>query len=210
MLKMKNLAMMITAMAMSTIFLTSLAYAQIPATTVNIYAWTDKTYYNPGEKGVLKIVVRNDRTDQDLIIKNITITYPWFGYTGDKWEGNDTIKVDPPPVITKNGGTYTKSVDFNIPTDGRVTTSIYGAPHIGIRVTVDESPYYYPTTGDYQVPIYIKSTPIYASFEDMDRIVTLFTIQVVLVIVCTIIIAATIFLSVRRPQVTWRAEEKAE
>ena len=209
MLKMKNLAMMITAIAMSTIFLTSLVYAEIPA-TVNIYAWTDKTYYNPGEKGVLKIVVRNDRTDQDLIIKNITITYPWFGYTGDKWEGNDTIKVDPPPVILKNGGTYTKSVDFNIPTDGRVTTSMYEVSHIDIRVAVDKSPYYYPTIGDYQVPIYIKSTPLYMSFEDADKIVTLFTIQVVLIIVCTVIIAATIFLSVRRPQVTWKAEEKVQ
>jgi hypothetical protein len=28
--------------------------------------------------------------------------------------------------------------------------------------------------------------------------------------VCTVIIAATIFLSVRRPQVTWKAEEKAQ
>jgi len=209
MLKMKNLAIMITAIAVSTIFLTSSAHAQVPA-TVNIYAWTDKTYYNPGEKGVLKIVIRNDRTDQDLIIKNITITYPWFGYTGDKWEGNDTIKVDPPPVILKNGGTYTKSVDFNIPTDGRVTTSMYEVSHIDIRVAVDKSPYYYPTIGDYQVPIYIKSTPLYMSFEDADKIVTLFTIQVVLIIVCTVIIAATIFLSVRRPQVTWKAEEKVQ
>jgi len=40
--------------------------------------------------------------------------------------------------------------------------------------------------------------------------VTLFTIQAVLLIVCTVIIAATIFLSARRPQVTWKAEEKGE
>jgi hypothetical protein len=42
----------------------------------------------------------------------------------------------------------------------------------------------------------------------MDQIITLFTIQVVLLIVCTIIIAATIFLSTRRPQIMWKTEEK--
>jgi len=44
----------------------------------------------------------------------------------------------------------------------------------------------------------------------MEQIITLFTIQVVLLIVCTIIIAATIFLSARRPRITWKAEEKVE
>jgi len=44
----------------------------------------------------------------------------------------------------------------------------------------------------------------------MDKLVTLFTVLVVLVIVCTIIIAATIFLSARKPQVTWKPEEKPE
>lgn len=206
-LKTKYLAIMITAIAISAIYLTSSAYAQ-PPPTVNIYAWTDKTSYNPGEKGILKIVIRNDRTDVDLILKNITITYPWFAYTGEKWEGNATLKPD--VALTKNGGLYTTNVEFNIPVDGRVTSGTYGISEISIRIAVDKSPYYYPTTGDYQAPIYIKSTPLYMSFEDIDRIVTLFTIQVVLVIVCTVIIAATIFLSVRRPQVTWRTEEKAQ
>jgi hypothetical protein len=51
--------------------------------------------------------------------------------------------------------------------------------------------------------IYITQTPRY-----MDQIITLFTIQVVLLIVCTIIVAATIFLSARRPQIMWKSEEK--
>jgi len=197
---------MMTIITISAMFLASLAYAQVP-TTVNIYTWTDKTNYSPGEKSVLKIVIRNDRTDQDLILQNITILYPWFAYTGEKWEGNDTIKIEPPPVITKNGGTYTKSVDFTIPADGRAISGIYTqSPQINIVVTVDKAPYQYSRSA----PIYIKSTPLYMSFEDMDKLVTLFTIQVVLVIVCTIIIAATIFLSARRPQMMWRKEEKAE
>jgi len=203
---MKYLAIMITTMTISAMFLTSLASAQV-SPTVNVYAWTDKTYYDPGEKGVLKIVIRNDRTDEDLILQNITITYPWFAYTGEKWEGNDTITATPPPVITKKGGIYTKSVEFTIPTDGRATSG-----DIKIVVAVDKPPYYYPTghPGYYPVPLYVKSTPFYMSFEDMDKILTLFTVQVVLIIVCTIIIAATIFLSARRPRVMWRREERAE
>ena len=201
-LKRKYLAIVITTMAISAIFLTSLAYAQVP-TTVNIYAWTDKTYYNLGEKGILYIVIRNDRKDEDLILKNITITYPWFAYTGEKWEGNDTIKPD--VAFMKNGGIYTKSVDFDVPRDGRAVGGMYGTT-LQIIVAVDKAPYQYL----HSMPIYIKSTPIYMSFEDMDKIVTLFTVQAVLIIVCTIIIAATIFLSARRPQVMWREAEKAE
>ena len=53
--------------------------------------------------------------------------------------------------------------------------------------------------------IQVVKTPVY-----MDQIVTIFTIQVVLLIICTIIIAATIFLSARRPQITWRREEVKE
>jgi hypothetical protein len=201
---------MVTTIAILAICLTSSAYADEPSPAVNIYAWTDKTSYNPGEKGVLKIVIRNNRTDVDLILKNITITYPWFAYTGEKWEGNATLKPD--VALTKNGGVYTTNVEFDIPMDGRVTSGTYGISEISIRIAVDKSPYYYPTspTGYQEVPIYIKSTPAYMSLEDAEKIITLFTIQVVLIIVCTIIIAATIFLSVRRPQVTWRTEEKAE
>jgi len=206
-LKIKHLAMVIIIIAISSAFLISIAHAQpqIPA-TVNIYAWTDKTHYDPGQKGILYIVIRNDRTE-DLILQNITITYPWFGYTGEKWIGNDTIKTDPPPVITKNGGVYTKNVEFEIPKDGRaIISDIYESASITIDVFVDKYPYKYTD----KPPIYVKSTPSFASFEDMDKLVTLFTVLVVLIIVCTIIIAATIFLSARRPQLLWGKEEKAE
>ena len=208
--KYKYLAMITTMIAVLAMLLTSLAYAQVP-NTVNIYAWTDKTYYNPGEKGTLTIIIRNDRTDVDLILKNITVTYPWFAYTGEKWEGNATI-LDIDFTLTKNGGKiYTTTVDINIPSDGRASFSgmyggMYGSPTIQIEVAVDKSPYVYSKS----VPFYVKSTPFFMSLEGMDEIVTLFTVQVVLLIICTIIIAATIFLSARRPQITWRREEVKE
>jgi hypothetical protein len=189
--------------ALLAIFSPTLTFAQPPA-TVNVYAWTDKTSYNPGEKGTLKIVIRNDRTDEDLILYNITITYPWFAYTGEKWEGNDTIAVN--EAISKNGGTKTYTKEFTVPSDGRAITPYYTPAQISIVIYVDKAPYYYTKNP----PIYIKSTPLYMSLEDGDKLITLFTVQVVLLIVCTVIIAATIFLSARRPQVTWKAEEKGE
>jgi len=206
MLKMKYLAFMITAMAVSALLLSSSAHAQVPAATVNIYAWTDKPYYNPGDKGVLKIVIRNDRTDTDLILQNITIEYPWFGYMGDRWEGNTTITPSS-IVLSKNGGTYSTTTEFTVPTDGRAATLSTGST-IDIRVAVDKQPYYYPVFGPYTVTLYVRSVPTYTLPEGMDKIVTLFTIQTVLIIVCTIIIAATIFLSARRPQAMLKAEEK--
>jgi hypothetical protein len=180
------------------------AYAQIPP-TVNIYAWTDKTYYDPGETGSLYIVIRNDRTDTDLILQNISITYPWFAYLGNAWDGNITIAPSPLFVLSKNAGTvYNTTVTFTVPDDGRVFSGFTST--ISIEVVVDKSPYEYSKS----VPIYVRSTPVFASLQDMDQITTLFTVLVVLVIVCTIIIAATIFLATRRPQVTWTKEQKPE
>jgi hypothetical protein len=203
--KTKYLLIALVAATLLAILSPTLTYAQPPA-TVNIYAWTDKASYDPGEKGKLTIVIRNDRTDKDLILYNITITYPWFTYTGEQWEGNDTITIN--EALPKNGGTKTFTREFTIPSDGRVITSYYTSAQISIVVYVNEAPYQYSPT---KPPlIYIKSTPLYMSLEDGDKLVTLFTVQVVLLIVCTIIIAATIFLSARRPQVTWKAEEKEE
>ena len=180
------------------------SYAQQFPETVNIYAWTDKTYYEPGESGKLTIVVRNDRKDVDLILYNITITYPWFAYTGEKWEGNETITVG--ETLLKNGGnvkTFTRP--FTVPPDGRAVTYTYGA-RITVRANVDKSPFHYEA----YPYIYITSVPYLMSISDWDKLMTLVTIHVVLVIVCTIILAATIFLSRRRPKTVFEEEAKAE
>ena len=193
-------------MAVSAVLATSLVSAATVPATLNIYAWTDKTNYDPGDQGTLHIVLRNDRTDVDLIIKNITITYPWFAYVDTAWEGNDTVTLNAP--ITMNGGVYTTDVSFTVPKDGRALTSAFGSSQINLVVAVDKSPYFYPTFGSFNVPLYVRSTPIFASLENMDQFTMLFTILVALVVVCTIILAATIFISARRPQVTWKAPEK--
>ncbi|MEM3798041.1 MAG: hypothetical protein QXY74_06365 [Candidatus Bathyarchaeia archaeon] len=192
---MKNAILLAAALTMMLmIFSSASTYAQ--PTTVNIYAWTDKSFYDPGENGKLTIVVRNDRADVDLILYNITVEYPWFAYTGEKWEGNDTIIIG--ETLLKNGGVKIYSRPFNVPSDGRAAISMYGA-QIYITVNVDKPPYHYSR----QVPIYIRSVAQPMAISDWDKMLTLLTIQVALVIVCTIILAATIFLSVRRPRVVF-------
>ena len=166
----------------------SLADAQEPET---ITVWTDKSEYAPGETGTLYIVFYNNQ-GQNVTIEKINITFEsWRAYKADQWEGNQTIEVNEALVA---GQILQKYVSFTVPTDGRaVSTNATVKAHADV---------YIPEKG---CPIFISETPLY-----MEQIVTLFTVQVVLLIVCTIIIAATIFLSAQRPQVMWREAEKAE
>lgn len=201
----KCLHMIIVITVIITVMFPAQVYAQPPQPleTVNIYAWTDKIYYEPGESGKLTIVIRNDRTDVDLILYNVTIRYPWFAYTGEKWEGNDTITLSPLPTLEKNGGSKALAAEFTVPMDGRVT-SLYGPSSISITAYVDKLPYSYNGSAT----IYVKSTPFFISIENFDKLIILSTVQVVLLIVCTIIIAAVIFLSTRKTGGVWTEEEK--
>lgn len=201
----KYLRMIIVITAIITVMFPVPVYAQPPQPleTVNIYAWTDKIYYEPGEGGKLTIVIRNDRTDVDLILYNVTIRYPWFAYTGEKWDGNDTINLSPLPTLEKNGGSKALTAEFTVPMDGRVT-SLYGPSSISITAYVDKLPYSYNGSAT----IYVKSTPFFISIENFDKFITLLTIQVVLLIVCAIIIAAVIFLSTRTPREVCTEGEK--
>lgn len=200
----KYLRMAIAITAIVTVIFPAPVYGQSlqPLETVNIYAWTDKIYYEPGESGKLTIVIRNDGTDFDLILYNITIRYPWFAYTGEKWEGNDTINLSPLPTLEKNGGSKALAAEFTVPMDGRVT-SLYGPSSILITAYVDKLPYCYNGSAI----IYVKSTPFFISIENLDKLITLLTVQIVLLIVCTVIIAAVIFLSPRKPRGVRTEEE---
>ena len=176
--------------------LATLAFASTvkAVASIEIYGYTDKTQYMPGEKGTLKFWVYNDGTEE-LILKNVTIEYPW--HSCYIWEGNETIRDINTPILI--GGNWTHTLTFTIPSDGR---AIGG----NIRITVASSDKIFPPKN---FPINVASAPSYESLQDIDKLVTLFTVQVVLLIVCTVIIAATMFLTSRRPKVTWK-EEKPE
>lgn len=171
-----------------------------------VIAYTKNMQYMPGETGTLYVVVLNNKLDP-IEIKNITILYSWFTYAKDKgWIGNDTIILSSTEkTLPSGGGKFEKEVQFSIPNDGSLLSST--SPYADITVYDKDGNVIASTTASIKVAV----PSLYMGVQDVDKLTTLFTVQVVLLIVCTIIIAATIFLSARRPQVTWRKEEeKAE
>jgi hypothetical protein len=165
-------------------------------------AYTKDVQYMPGQTGTLYVVVLNYKSSP-IEIKNITILYSWFNYAKDKgWIGNDTIILSSTEkTLPSDGGKFEKEVQFSIPNDGSLLSA---SPSADITV-YDKDGYEVASTTAY---IKVAVPSLYMGVQDVDKLTTLFTVQVVLLIVCTIIIAATIFLSTRRPQVTWRKEEE--
>lgn len=175
----------------SLLLMASLANAQVPET---ITVWTDKPEYAPGETGTLYVVFYNDWTYAVTIEKMTVIFNEWRAYRNGQWEGNQTIVVNQ-AVASKQ--TYSTTVTFTVPTDGRAVSTT----HVSVSFKTTEV-----GTQTLDPPYDLA---VLQSSKYMEQIITIFTIQVVLVIVCTFILAATIFLSARKPQVTWKAEEKS-
>jgi hypothetical protein len=157
-----------------------------------VTAWTDKSKYALGEKGMLYVAFYNDK-DTAVEIRNVTIVYTnWNAYIDGRWVGNETRTLSIP--LSSKAVYVFSDLTFTVPVDGRgISTGV------SIKIGTD---YGYKTGYAY---VNVLETPRY-----MEQIITLFTILLVLTIVCTIIVAATIFLSGRRPQVIWRKEEKVE
>jgi len=178
-----------TTLALLAMLFVSIVNAQaITSVTVR----TNKANYLPGEKGTIYIDFYNDGSSP-ISIHNITLIYNgWQAYIDGKWVGNETIDITKEGTVSEHGVKQLDPIDFVVPSDGR---GVYCSVSISVGTT---DGYEYGGVG-----ISVTQTPQY-----VEQIVTLFTVQVVLLIVCTIIIAATIFLSARRPQVTWKHEEK--
>jgi len=186
--------LILSLICISTLLFAPLTQAQVFS---RIVAWTDKSEYFAGQTGRLYITYENNRSNP-VIISKITVTFEeWQAYINSKWTGNLTYEPK------ENEGTVTEhtartfEISFTVPSDGRAKTT-----DLHITVYTNEP---VPDWKDISDGIRVVETPVY-----IEQIITLFTIQVVLMIVCTIIIAATIFLSARGPQVTSRKEEKAE
>lgn len=156
--------------------------------------WTDKAEYYAGESGTLYIRFYNSGGSA-VTIKRITVVFgEWVAYVNDKWEGNQTISVNS-AIASKE--VFKNETRFTVPADGRAMSTL-------VAVTIEFSEVGIPASSASQT-IMVGQTPRY-----MDNIVTLFTVLVALVILSTLIIAATIFLSARRPQVMWSKEEKTQ
>jgi hypothetical protein len=159
--------------------------------------WTDKHNYVAGQTGTLYITYNNIR-DTPVTVRNITVVFEeWWAYINSAWVGNLTYEPSASDKTISEHSVHVFEISFTVPSDGRAKDTAVNV-RVNTNLPSPDAPSELPM-------IYVAETPVY-----MDQIVTLFTIQVVLLIVCTIIIAATIFLSARRPQVTWRAAEKEE
>lgn len=181
--------MILVALALSALVFAAPVNA---AASVSIYGYVDKTQYLPGDKGTLKIWVYNDG-DVDFILKNVTIEYPWhYAYV---LEGNETLKDINAAILP--GANWTVQRTFTVPTDGR---AVGGS--ITVRVVTDR------ITKTGWISINVDSAAENLALQNMEQLTMLFTVMSVLLIVCTVIIAATMYLTVRRPHVTWEAEEK--
>ena len=84
---------------------------------ISIYLSTNKPYYTYGESGKLDVTVRNEGPGP-IEIKNITVTFPWFGWYDGKWDGNNTIK-DIDEAIALNDTSETFELPFAVPAEGR-------------------------------------------------------------------------------------------
>ena len=187
------LASMIAALA-----ILAFAPAANAFTNIIVSGYSDRTNYKPGDTVTVTIYLRQAGTDT-IVFANATVVYPWYNIL---WGGNQTI--DAPSTAIVPGKNWNFTATFTIPTDGRAT---------GGYVTID---YYYTIAGaptvyhdsDSAVYLQVTSVPYYFAFENMDSLMTIITVETVLIIISAIIIAGAIFLSMRRPKVTWTAEQK--
>jgi len=184
----------LSLLCISAILFAPLAQAGGPSEIVT--AWTDKHEYSPGQTGKLYIAYNNVRKDP-VTIRNITVVFSeWWAYVNGAWVGNLTYKPSENEKTIAEHNTRVFEISFTVPSDGR-------ARNTAVEIKV------YTNLG-YDHPSETPEISVFETPVHMEQIITLFTIQVVLLIVCTIIIAATIFLSARRPQVTWKPQEKTE
>jgi len=188
----------LSLVCVSIILFVPLTQAEGPSDILTV--WSDKHTYSAGQTGKLYITYNNIR-DSPVSIRSISVIFKkWWAYDKAKnaWTGNITYT---PPEAERTITEHTVRVyeiSFTVPSDGRaIETEVEIKVYTNLPTPDEPKPLTNPPR------IYIAEPSVY-----MEQITTLLTIQTVLIIVCTIIIAATIFLSVRRPQVTWKAEEK--
>lgn len=181
----KTLALI--AAVIPALLLANIVLAQEPAP---LLIWPDRPDYSPGETGTLSFAFRNVRGGAMTIKKVVIVFDSWRAYRNGQYEGNQTIEVNKAFATNE---VFENSTRFTVPSDGRAKDTV-------VEITF--------VTGEFgDIDYTYSSISVVPTPRFMDQIVTLFTIQVVLIIVATAIIAATIFLSARRPAINWKTEE---
>jgi len=88
------------------------------APIVSVYLTTDKPYYTYGQSGKLYVTVRNER-DGPIAIRNVSVTFPWFGWYHGGWDGNETLTDIEDNLVDENATSETFEVPFTVPAEGR-------------------------------------------------------------------------------------------
>lgn len=140
-LREKNVTAVMVVLLLS-LFVSLGSITAAAAPNVSVYLSTNKPYYTYGESGTLYVTVRNEGHGP-IEIKNITVTFPWFGWYNGKWDGNDTIK-DIDEAIAENATSETFEFTFTVPAEGR-GVSLASSAYVDVVYTyTDGSASVYP------------------------------------------------------------------
>ncbi len=93
--------------------LISVTFAQ-PVT--ELWIRTDKAYYGYGDDGTLFVTIKNNGPGA-IEIKSIEVTFPWFGWYHETWDGNYTVEITDGAI--KENGSETYTVEFKVPSESR-------------------------------------------------------------------------------------------
>ncbi len=161
--------------------------------SIQVYAYTERIQYRPGESGTIKILVINTASDVG-IIKNVTIEYPWYIPGLD---GNDTIN-NIIQTLTLNQN-WTSSVSFTIPTDGRVA-NYAGSTSAHVTVYYDYSVANTPrsTSRSRDVGMNIVSAPMLFSVQELSMLTILLILVIIVVLVSALIVAYAVMRITRK------------
>jgi hypothetical protein len=153
--------------------------AQNPQTAI----WTDRVEYSPSDTGTLFLAYYNDRGRTLAIEDMVVIFESWRGYTtSGGWEGNQTIEVS--EAVVSQGVFYT-SLKFTVPTDGRANSTI-------VRLIIETT-----ELGPIEASGFVNVQYVPRYFE---QIVMWLMLIVVMILIGIVIVAATMYLSLRRPR----------
>lgn len=192
---MKRIALVLIAVTMLSLALGS----SVRADDVEAYVNFDKAEYRPGEQGTISITIRNAGTSP-IEVKNVTIAFAkWMTYTEDGWDelGNKTISYSSPLIIGSNTTDALDAISFTVPTDGRAVST-----RVDILVYTNR-----PAPIGYSATVTVVDPSTLSLLRAMDNMVTILALVAVSAIIAAVIIAAVVFLSARRPSVTWQKEE---
>jgi len=196
----KKLVIILLALAMFSM----VSVPSVRAQDIEGWVSVDKNTYEPGEQGAIYITIRNTG-DDPIEVKNVTIEFTdWMIYTEDGWDplGNKTIVYDPVIIVSSETAVALDEITFTIPNDARGHST-----SVDLSIYTNKGKLHTYAIKGWNNQIQVMDAYSLRYLKAMDNIVTLLTVVSILAIISAIIIAAAIFLSGRRPRVTWQKEE---